>query len=592
MISLFLILILFKIFTSPAFSANEFNLKQTITYTINRSGSATINQENKLINNFSQIYAQEYVIQLSGTDIQNIIGTDSGGSIVKSVQKDGDQTIIYLKFNHPAIGKDNYTSFELNYQVPQFAVNKGKIWEISLPEFRNQQESDTISTNLIIPTSFGKISFSSIPLGSVNQMSSNYHININQSSLVNQKILLIFGDFQLFDFDLTFYLNNDSSDFISTQIAIPPDTENQRLIYTLIEPQPINVTQDNDGNWLALYYLDPNQIIEVKVAGQVKISPLKTTFENINTNSLTQEQEYWPISHPRIQEIAANLSTPKSIYDYVTQTLSYDYDRINSAKRKGALLALENPSNSLCTEFTDLFVTLARAKGIPSREIQGFAYTNNPKIKPTNTNADILHAWPQYFDQTSKQWISIDPTWGKTTNGIEYFHDLDLNHFTFVIHGEDSSLPPPPGSYKDDRNIKTVDVRFAQNEINPPEILPLKLTPINIGLNQNPSIIIKNPNFTAISNIDISGIGFEFGHHIATLPPLGSIEIDIPKIPFLKSLLPHNQVIKLLISTDTGHNQTAEVKYLPHFLNLAIIILGIIFTISTGAIIFLLKKRK
>ncbi|NCC70435.1 hypothetical protein EOM09_02540, partial [bacterium] len=43
---------------------------------------------------------------------------------------------------------------------------------------------------------------------------------------------------------------------------------------------------------------------------------------------------------------------------------------------------LNLPNSSICTDFTDLFITLARAKGIPAREVQGFAYTNNSKIKP------------------------------------------------------------------------------------------------------------------------------------------------------------------------------------------------------------------
>lgn len=587
-----LLLLLFGIFLRPTHATDEFRLEQNITYTINRSGSAIVHQENKLVNNLSQIYAKEYFIQLSGANILNVSGTDQNGNIVQSVEHDGEQTTISLKFNNPAVGKDQHTSFRLNYQSPDFAINKGKIWEITLPEFKGQNESDIISISLKVPTSFGKVSYSSIPLGSANQIGNEHIIQINGNSLKNKRILLVFGDFQLFDFDLTYYLDNDSSDYISTRIAIPPDTETQKLFYSSIEPRPVTVIQDNDGNWLSEYHLDPHQSIEVQVSGQVKIYPRNSKSQIADTSKLISDQEYWPVSHPQIQKITNNLTTPKSVYDYVVKTLNYDYDRINSAQRKGALLALENPSNSLCTEFTDLFVTLTRAISVPAREVQGFAYTNNPKVKPTNINADILHAWPQYYDNNSQKWISIDPTWAKTTNGIDYFNDLDLNHFAFVIHGENSQYPSPPGSYKHDRQIKTVDVRFAQKEIDTPEAEFPTITSDNPALNQNPSIIIQNENLFALSNIRIVGDSFSFDHTIDSLPPLGKLEIDIPQISFLKSLLPKNQNIKLSVSIENGQSHSIAIPYMPHFLNLALTILGLLFLSSTTAIILISKKKK
>ncbi|MGI5840831.1 MAG: transglutaminase-like domain-containing protein [Patescibacteria group bacterium] len=591
--SIFFFLLFLRLFCQPSLAIEEFTLEQNITYTINHSGSAHVKQENKLTNNFSQIYSPEYVYQLSDTGVQNIVGSDSAGNIVKSVEKNDDGTTVSLKFNDPAVGKGNSTVFSLSFQSPDFAVNKGKMWEIALPEFINHKESDIINLTLKVPLSFGKISFSSVPLASTSQSGQNHLIQINSSSVKDQKILLIFGDFQLFDFNLTYYLDNDNKDYISTQIAIPPDTENQKIYYSSIQPQPQNIVQDNDGNWLAEYFLDPLETVEVHVTGQVKISPLSATQEEIDFQSLTKDQEFWPVSDDQIQAIANSLSTPKDIYSYVVKTLNYDYNQINSAKRKGALMALAQPDNSLCTEFTDLFVTLARAKGIPAREIEGYAHTNNTKIKPTNVNADILHAWPQYYDNASKKWKSIDPTWGKTTKGIDYFNDLDLNHFTLVIHGEDSQNPPPPGSYKKNRQTKTVDIKFAQSELEKPNISPIVLEPISTKINQSPKIKISNPNLLALTNITIKGIGFEYKQQLPSLPPLGSVEAEIPQIPFFKSLLPHNQKIKLLVShIDSPSVEEIEIRYLPHFLNLAITLLGTVFILSTIALVVNIAKRK
>jgi transglutaminase-like putative cysteine protease len=63
------------------------------------------------------------------------------------------------------------------------------------------------------------------------------------------------------------------------------------------------------------------------------------------------------------------LKTPENIYKFVTNNLSYNYYRVKpDVERLGAKDALANPDEAICTEFTDLFITLARSAGIPARE--------------------------------------------------------------------------------------------------------------------------------------------------------------------------------------------------------------------------------
>ena len=77
--------------------------------------------------------------------------------------------------------------------------------------------------------------------------------------------------------------------------------------------------------------------------------------------------------------------------------------------------------------------------------------------------ADVLHSWPEYWNEDKKTWIPIDPTWGNTTRGVDYFNKLDLRHFAFVIHGISDVKPFPPGSYKLGANPeKDVYVSFGQ----------------------------------------------------------------------------------------------------------------------------------
>ena len=124
-------------------------------------------------------------------------------------------------------------------------------------------------------------------------------------------------------------------------------------------------------------------------------------------------------------------------------------------------------------EFTDLFIALARAAGIPAREINGYAYTENPELQPLSLVADVLHSWPEYWDSSQKVWRPVDPTWEDTTGGIDYFDKFDLSHVTFVIHGKNTNYPYPAGSYKNPQSLqKDVLAQFG--------VLPdLKVSQIN-----------------------------------------------------------------------------------------------------------------
>lgn len=583
-----LIFLLFA-FLSPSqtLAVDEFSLSQDIVYTINQSGLAVVQNKVELKNNFSEIYPQQYVFSLGQTGLVNIIANDSAGDIIDHVDTD-QSTKIYLKFNQPGIGKDKITKFTIHYQIPSFAEKKGKLYQVSLPTYNSSSQNTNIE--LKIPKNFGQLAFSSISANILQHHDNLYNI-IKLNKVEDQKILLIFGEYQFFDFDLQYFIQNTNSYPINTEIPLPPDTNSQSISFSQIEPRPLYINQDLAGNWLAQYQLQPQQSLNISVKGQAKIFPPIPQTDQINLEGSLSEQNYWPVSDPTIKQIAQKLTTPKQIYDYVVSTLNYDYNQINSAQRKGALLALEQPNNSLCTEFTDLFVTLARAANIPSREIEGFAYTTDPSFKPINQNADVLHAWPQYYDPDLQSWVSIDPTWADTTQGIDFFHDLDLNHLAFVIHQQDSLYPYPPGSYKKATDAKTVSVTFSQKEPGNPTPQPLQISSQTSNLFNPPSITITNPNLNSLKNITITNSNSGWKQLIQTLPPLGQTKISLPQNNFFSSLLPKHRFINLTVS-QANNNQNHQIKNPSYLINLLIFLSIIIFVISTSCIIVIVSKRR
>jgi len=584
---LFFLISFFLFSINPIKAFDEFKTIQKTNYQIDNQGNTVVNQEIQLINNFSEIYPTTYQIILSGPALEKITGTDSLGNIIEKIDRSNELNTFYLKFNEQNLGKDKVTKFNLNYIIPNLAVKKGSIWEIPIPQNNNIKSTDLNEIIVSVPINFGKLSFSSSNPKNIIPLNKETQIFFNNT---NQKIFLIFGNYQLFDFNFKYFIENTTNQSKIFEIAIPPESDNQKIVYKEILPPPFNINIDLDGNWLAQYKLNANQEVKIDVSGQAKIIPnvIKTL---IDEKKYLKEQLFWPVNDSSIKQIANSLRDIKDIYNYTVRTLDYDYDAINASIRKGALSTLSSPKTSICTDFTDLFITLARAKGIPAREVQGFAYTNNSKIKPININADILHAWPQYYDQNRKAWVSVDPTWEKTTNGIDYFNDLDPNHFAFVFHGLDSQYPLPPGAYKNKHNIKTVEVEFATQEIKA-TYDKLKITSLNKRIYQPTIIKIDNLNNNSLSNLKISIPGFNWQQEISSFPPFSSIEVDIPNFSILKSINPKNRKISIKIeSLNTNTNQffISNPKY---YLNLIILIGSIITFFGLSGIILTSKKHK
>lgn len=558
MIVFLIILLFFQSFT-PSYGINEFTTNQEITYHFDSQGKAQVEHKINIINNFSQFYPTEYNLSLSGSEATNVSTFDSNGNIPLDIFKNNDEIKLSLKLTNSKTGKNQITPLTIRYSSDSLAKKKGKTWEISLPQFQDNLSSN-INLNLKVPQSFGKLS--SLPSGaSVSIDSQNTLINF-KNYLPKEKIVLTFGEYQLFNFNLSFYLKNPTNQEAVMTVPFPPDTENQKILFTKIDPSPLKIEPDVDGNWLAFYSLSRQSEINVIVTGQAKIGQnpdyISTSVPNFS------QQLYWPVDNPEIISLAKTYTTPKQIYDYTVSTLNYDFNRVNNSTRRGALAALQNPDTSLCTDFTDLFISITRAANIGAREIEGYAYSNNTNVKPLSAGTDILHAWPEYYDPKTQKWIPVDPTWAKTTGGIDYFNNLDLNHFTFVIHNQKSDSPPPPGSYKTDPNQKSVDINFADSETSTPALPPIITTKFN-PFSQS-YVMVKNPNLFTFQNII----------------PLGEIKINFPKSSFFSSLLPQNQKIKI--------NQTIIVQNPYHFFNLLISIISGLIILSLSAIILLRKK--
>lgn len=436
-------------------AASEFETSYSSIYQVGLDGVTQVVLDISLENKISNVYADRFSLSVGFTDIRNVRVKDAAGLIEPEIVVTDNQTIIRFMFVDKVVGKGKVNRFSVSYETQDIAIKNGSIWEVNIPQLEADKEISSQKVTLIVPSVFGEPAFiTPKPDTATNNppaANTSNSYGFEALTLGNRAISAVFGTEQYMRFNLIYHLENNSPVKQGAEIAIPPDTNYQKMVYESIRPEPENVLIDKDGNWLAQYTLLPGQKLDVSTTGVVKISfnPDGSILNQDMWETYLSGSGYWQVDNAQVQALADKLGSAKSVYDYVTDYLSYDYNKVlTGGGRVGALAALNAPETAICTEFTDLFVTLARAAGIPARELEGYAFTSNDKLRPLSLTQDILHAWPEYYDLQTKRWVQIDPTWGDTTGGVDYFNKLDLNHFVFVIHGSDPVNPLPAGAYK------------------------------------------------------------------------------------------------------------------------------------------------
>lgn len=551
--------LLFSVWPYHIAAQEEFTVTYNTTYTVHTDGQAIVVQEINLLNNFSKIYADSYTLILEGKKSKDIQVLENGSVLPVEITEEENLVKISIRFPDALVGRGKSRTFTVEYSLPHVATQNGEVWDVVIPKLASPENINSYNLTLKVPISFGDPAYiSPDPIGR-SQTNELQIFVFRKDDLVKAGVVGAFGQFQSFSFTLNYHLENPLSGIGQTEIALPPDTAFQRMFYTQILPKPQKIRLDEDGNWLAVYELGGRERLDVVAIGnaQVFAKPQKFYPKTISNSARhLVSTQYWNADDPQIKNIAESLKTPAAIYNFVTGYLTYDYSRVREGvERLGATGALKEPTKAICMEFTDLFIALARAAGIPAREINGYAYTENPEVQPLSLVADVLHAWPEYWDEALGAWKPVDPTWENTTHGIDFFDKFDLSHIAFAIHGTDPNLPLPAGSYKFVSNPqKDVDVQFGKmpevtnskplvNSILPKIVWPFISTPIEVEVyNPGPTALYDFPIKIITEGLETDTSGVQ---NISFLAPFDKTSFTIPARSPLWNFLQDKKVLIL-----------------------------------------------
>lgn len=495
-----------------------------VNYLVEPTGLANITQNISIENLERDVVATNYTLTIRKMNISSVSADSPRGGVQVEEVREKDKTDINLTFENTVIGQGRRNEFSIKYATQDIASKTGGVWNVNIPRVNLLDNTQNYLVTLTIPKAFGPEIFVS-PQPLIKEETENVSTYVfNKNTLDKTGITASFGKYQVLNFNLEYDLVNNSNFDTTKTIALPPDLSHiQQISYNEITPEPKKIYRDEDNNVLADYKLEGKETINVKVVGTARILSRQINPEfgyqrkdipKDLVDKYTSANEFWNSDQPQIQKIADDLfneeetisQNVQKAYNFTTQNLEYDFDILEQdyVERKGGAHALSQKMGTGCMEFTDLFISISRAMGIPTRELNGYAIPSDSTETPLSISldgGDLLHSWAEFYDPEFG-WVPVDPTWG-STSGIDYFTKLDNNHLVFVVKGEDPLEPLPAGTYKQDPNKKQVQVEVANSEVEEdfePKVevfLGTTINPISL-LNKSQKYYLKNIGTAAL----------------------------------------------------------------------------------------------
>lgn len=212
----------------------------------------------------------------------------------------------------------------------------------------------------------------------------------------------------------------DKTPFMRFVVLIPRTIRKRQNIFDVDYSQkPSRVFAESGNSYAEFTFVKPKKQFKLQIDVKAELfrydlatalrSPQTRPSKDVAVKDFLKQERYIEKNDSRIQQIANaitgrdEIGTVKKIYSYVTENLEYAGLR---EKQLGALKALQQKKGD-CSEYSDLFVALCRAKEIPARVITGYTVRFD-RIPPK-------HHWAEVYLQ-KYGWVPFDPSWGDVQN--------------------------------------------------------------------------------------------------------------------------------------------------------------------------------
>lgn len=215
-------------------------------------------------------------------------------------------------------------------------------------------------------------------------------------------------------------------------IGVPATLPEQQIVESAWSQEPSRYSRDRFGQQIAEFEipsLAPGQSVSIGFTAIGWFWQIKYSIDPQGVGSLaeipgdimelyTGDGPYYQLTDPLIATTASQVVGEERnpylmalrIHDFVAGTLSYDLD----GEWDDAATVLKRGSGS-CSEFTFVFVALARAVGLPARYTGGSIYL--PHQERGGFFVDYYnHRWAEVY-LPRYGWVPFDPTWDQRGAG-------------------------------------------------------------------------------------------------------------------------------------------------------------------------------
>jgi len=415
---------------------------------------------------FSPVEGQNDIEQKKQATIDSISVTDKYGARLNffTEQTDSQNLLIKVPITTSITRTENSEIF-LKYNSYGLVIESGAIKDVYIPgipedyKFEENNVKRTILTNVKIPSTEPEVNFISPKYDFVLKGDSR-EISIPEKDLLGQTVWIQLGTKQYFSFEIKQRVPKTSGFPFALNtlfVPVPRNVESgpvtQQVYFTYISEDPNKVSLDKDNNLIFEFKSSSSGEKEVVIKGYAELSQ-NGNFDITDSGSIfdigedmleeIQPGKYWEVDSDLILETASEIKGEETdvyritqkTFDYVINKIDYSFvKKYGLNERQGALATL-NGGAAVCMEYSDLFITLLRAQGIPARAAFGYGYGALDYL--SQDERDINHQWAEVYLPKQDTWVSIDTTWGDFGSQIL---GGDLNHFYSHVASKDPETP-------------------------------------------------------------------------------------------------------------------------------------------------------
>jgi transglutaminase-like putative cysteine protease len=204
-------------------------------------------------------------------------------------------------------------------------------------------------------------------------------------------------------------------------VVILPKTipDRQKILGIKYSPKPSRVFRENGNRYAEFVFSRPRKRLKVEINIKAELfrydlftarkSRGKRPSKDRGLKDFLKEEKYVEKEHPQIQQIAKSIKGQteteivENVYDYVIENMEYV---VQGEKDLGAVTAVQQKKGD-CSEYSDLFVAICRAKDIPARVATGYTVRFDD-VSPK-------HHWVEIYLK-KYGWVPFDPSWGDVEN--------------------------------------------------------------------------------------------------------------------------------------------------------------------------------